>query len=145
MRSPRPLVLAKRPMVRPLSDQFVVVLGGAESPGLLDLRTPRRPQGRVVSRRDPVSHQCRKTRSDALDEATQTRHAKRPDHYLCCLESRFWQVFGRGLVKVSLFGGAVVECLVGPDGVVDDAESVDFHVECVSVADVAAEEVLVFQ
>ncbi len=33
--------------------------------------------------RDPVSHQCPKTRSDALDEATQTRHAKRPDHYLC--------------------------------------------------------------
>jgi hypothetical protein len=30
-----------------------------------------------------VSHQCPKTRSDALDEATQTRHAKGPDHYLC--------------------------------------------------------------
>ena len=30
-----------------------------------------------------MSHQCPKTRSDALDEATQTRHAKRPDHYLC--------------------------------------------------------------
>ena len=43
----------------------------------------REPQGRVESRRDPVSHQCPKTRSDALDEATQTRHAKRPDHYLC--------------------------------------------------------------
>jgi hypothetical protein len=37
----------------------------------------------VESRRDPVSHQCPKTGSDALDEATQTRHAKRPDHYLC--------------------------------------------------------------
>ena len=34
-------------------------------------------------RRDPVAQQCPKTRSDALDEATQTRHAKRPDHYLC--------------------------------------------------------------
>jgi hypothetical protein len=44
---------------------------------------PRRPQGTVESRRDPVSHQCPKTRSDALDEATQMRHAKRPDHYLC--------------------------------------------------------------
>ena len=33
--------------------------------------------------RDPVSHQCPKTRSDALDGATQTRHAKRPDHYVC--------------------------------------------------------------
>jgi len=33
--------------------------------------------------RDPVSHQCPKTRSDALGEATQTRHAERPDHYLC--------------------------------------------------------------
>ena len=38
---------------------------------------------------------------------------------------------------------AVGECLVGSDGVVDDAESVDFHVEGIAVADVAAEEVLV--
>ena len=30
-----------------------------------------------------MSHQCPKTRSDALDEATQTRHAVRSDHYLC--------------------------------------------------------------
>lgn len=49
------------------------------------------------------------------------------------------------VLEVGLFGGAVGECLVGSDGVVDDAESVDFHVEGVAVADVAAEEVLVFE
>jgi hypothetical protein len=35
--------------------------------------------------------------------------------------------------------------LVGADGVVDDAEAVDFHVEGVAVADVAAVEVFVFE
>src|ERR1700720_1346600 len=47
------------------------------------LRTSQAASRGVESRRDPASHQCPKTRSDALDEATQTRHAKCPDHYLC--------------------------------------------------------------
>ena len=47
--------------------------------------------------------------------------------------------------EVGLFGGAVGEGLVGSDGVVDDSESVNFHVEGIAVADVAAEEVLVFE
>ena len=34
---------------------------------------------------------------------------------------------------------------MGSDGVVDDAEAVDFHVEGVAVTDVAAEKVLVFE
>ena len=46
---------------------------------------------------------------------------------------------------VGLFRGVVVEGLVGSDGVVDDAEGVDFHVEGVAVADVAAVEVFVFE
>lgn len=59
-----------------------------------------------------------------------------------CLESRSWQVFA---VEVGLFGGVVVEGLVGSDGVVDDAEVVGFHVEGVAVGDVAAVEVFVFE
>ena len=59
-----------------------------------------------------------------------------------CLESRRWQGFA---VEVGLFWGAVGQGLVWSDGVVDDAESMGFHVECVAVADVAAEEMLVFQ
>lgn len=59
-----------------------------------------------------------------------------------CLESRKWQAF---CVEVGLFGGAVCQCLVGSDGVVGDAEAVGFHVQGVAVADVAAEEMLVFQ
>src|ERR1700682_5455013 len=47
------------------------------------LRTSQAASRGVESRRDPASHQCPKTRSDALDEATQTRHTERPDHYLC--------------------------------------------------------------
>ena len=60
------------------------MLGELNRPGFLD--APDIPGGlkggsnRGVTR---ASHQCPKTRSDALDEATQTRHAKRPDHYLC--------------------------------------------------------------
>ena len=38
----------------------------------------------------------------------------------------------------------IVEVLVGSDGLVDDAEAVDFHFEGVTVGDVAAEEVFVF-
>jgi hypothetical protein len=63
-----------------------------------------------------------------------------------CLESRSWQVFGGGfVVEVGLVGCAVVEGLVGPDGVVDDPEAMNFHVEGVAVGDVAAVEVLVFE
>ena len=35
--------------------------------------------------------------------------------------------------------------MVWSDGVIDDAEAVDFHVERVTITDVAAEEVFVFQ
>ena len=47
--------------------------------------------------------------------------------------------------EVGGLGCAVVECLVGSDGVVDDAEAVGFRVESVAVADVAAEQVLLFE
>lgn len=59
-----------------------------------------------------------------------------------CLESRKWQVFAG---EVGLFGGLVCQCLVGSDGVVDDAEAMNFHVKGVAIADVAAKQVLVFQ
>jgi hypothetical protein len=52
---------------------------------------------------------------------------------------------GLGLIEVGLAGCAVVEALVGSDGVVDDAEAMGFHVWSVAVADVAAEEMLVFE
>ena len=48
-------------------------------------------------------------------------------------------------VKVGLFGCAVGERLVGSDGVVDGSESMGFHIEGVSIADVTAVEMLVFE
>jgi hypothetical protein len=62
------------------------------------------------------------------------------------LESRNWQgLVWLFVVEVGLFGGSVGEGLVRSDGVVDDPETVNFHVEGIAVADVAAEQMLVFE
>jgi hypothetical protein len=45
-----------------------------------------------------VSHQCPKTRSDQPDEAIQTRHAKRPEHYSCdTVEQQFTHLSSLGV------------------------------------------------
>jgi hypothetical protein len=71
------------------------------------------PQGRVESPLDPVSHQCPKTRSDTLDEATQMRHGKRPNHYLCdTVEQLFTHLSSLGVKwsQVQILAAVTLSC-----------------------------------
>ena len=71
--------VSKVPMARPLSDQLVVVLGELNRPGFLDAPDItgglKDGSNRSVT---PVSHQCPKTRSDALRSGNADEACKAP-------------------------------------------------------------------